>query len=72
MARAHLALVALVHDRLVKQRRSKMGARAESEPRQKKLIFRRYRKVLETGEILDARKYGFKAWPIWVDVEAFD
>lgn len=30
------------------------------------LIFRRYRTDPHTGERLDARKYGIKAWPIWV------
>ncbi len=28
------------------------------------LVFRRYRKDKRTGKILDARKYGFKAWPM--------
>lgn len=29
------------------------------------LIFRRYR-TLPDGTVLDAYKYGLKAWPIWV------
>ncbi|HLG32732.1 MAG TPA: hypothetical protein VI362_06805 [Ignavibacteriaceae bacterium] len=32
------------------------------------LIFRRYRK-LKDGSVLDAYKYGLKAWPIWVKSE---
>lgn len=28
------------------------------------LVFRRYRKDPRSGKILDAYKYGFKAWPI--------
>lgn len=31
-----------------------------------RLIFRRYRRDPRTGELLDARRYGFRAWPIWV------
>jgi len=38
-----------------------------------KLIFRRYRKNPKTGKVLDARNYGFKAWPIclgdWITKE---
>jgi len=30
-----------------------------------KLIFRRYR-TLKDGTVLDAYKYGLRAWPIWV------
>jgi len=41
----------------------------ESGPKHKRLIFRRFRKVPETGEVLDARTFGLKAWPMWVDVE---
>ena len=31
-----------------------------------KLVFRRYRRDPKTNEILDARNYGCKAWPIIV------
>lgn len=33
------------------------------------LIFRRFRR-LPDGTLLDARKYGHRAWPIWVDIES--
>ena len=33
------------------------------------VIFRRYRK-LPNGQILDARKYGLKAWPIRVGADS--
>jgi hypothetical protein len=33
------------------------------------LIFRRYR-TLPDGTVLDARKYGLKAWPLWVPRKA--
>jgi len=33
----------------------------------KRLIFRRYRRDPRTGRVLDARDYGLKAWPMWVD-----
>lgn len=31
-----------------------------------KLIFRRFRRDPRTGAVLDAWKYGIKAWPIWI------
>lgn len=34
----------------------------------KKLIFRPYKRDKD-GKIMYARAYGYKAWPIWVDVE---
>jgi hypothetical protein len=33
----------------------------------KKVIFRRYRRDPRTGVLLDAWRYGLKAWPIPVD-----
>ena len=33
----------------------------------KVLVWSRYRRDPRTGRILDARKYGYKAWPMWVD-----
>lgn len=33
-----------------------------------KLIFRRWRKCQKSGQWLDARQYGYKAWPILVPV----
>jgi hypothetical protein len=30
------------------------------------IIFRRFRRNLKTGETLDARRFGIKAWPIHV------
>ena len=33
-----------------------------------KLIFRRFR-TLPSGAVLDAGRYGLKAWPIWVKDE---
>jgi hypothetical protein len=36
-------------------------------PPGKKLIFRRYRVDPVTGELLDAWRYGIKAWPMLVD-----
>jgi hypothetical protein len=35
------------------------------------VIFRRYRRT-KTGQLLDARKYGLRAWPIrvWIEAEA--
>ena len=33
-----------------------------------KLIFRRFRKDKKTGQMLDAGKYGIKAWPILVEI----
>lgn len=41
-------------------------------PKQRKgfrLIFRRYRRAPRTGELLDAYRYGLRAWPIWVPDE---
>jgi hypothetical protein len=34
-----------------------------------KLIFRRYRKDPKSNQLLDARQYGCKAWPILVPIE---
>lgn len=34
------------------------------------IIFRPYRRDPRTGEILWARKYGLKAWPIQIDDDA--
>lgn len=31
---------------------------------QERVIFRRFRRDPRTGQLLDARKYGLKAWPI--------
>jgi len=30
------------------------------------LIFRRYRRDPNTGQVMDAYKYGIRAWPMWV------
>ena len=30
------------------------------------IIFRRFRRNQKTGELMDARRYGLKAWPIRV------
>jgi hypothetical protein len=38
-------------------------------PKGHKLIFRRFRKGAKPNTILDARKYGLKAWPIVVPIE---
>jgi hypothetical protein len=38
-------------------------------PKGHKLIFRRFRKDTKTDTLLDARKYGFKAWPMVVPLE---
>jgi hypothetical protein len=31
---------------------------------EERVIFRRYRRDPRTGKLLDARKYGLRAWPI--------
>ena len=48
----------------------KGSAMAEADrERPKRLIFRRYRTDPRTGRVLDARHYGLRAWPIWIDHE---
>ncbi|WP_165385587.1 hypothetical protein [Pseudoalteromonas phenolica] len=39
-------------------------------PEGMKLIFRRYRKDPKSNQMLDARRYGCKAWPILVPAES--
>lgn len=39
-------------------------------PKGMKLIFRRYRKDPKSNQLLDARRYGCKAWPILVPIES--
>ena len=38
-------------------------------PKGMKLIFRRYRKDPKSNQMLDAQRYGCKAWPILVPIE---
>ena len=35
-------------------------------PKGYRLIFRRHRKVPGTNRVIDARRYGYRAWPILV------
>lgn len=40
----------------------------EPAPKGYEYIFRRYRKDAKTGELLDARRYGYKAWCMLVPI----
>ena len=37
--------------------------------RRYRLIFRAWRRHPQTGEKLWARDYGYRAWPLWVEVK---